>query len=86
MNDIAHRKIAEADVAAYMHGIGEAAREAARALARADTRSKNEALRATAASLRRNARQILDANARDVEAARMAKHDEAFVDRLALTG
>ena len=85
MNDIAHRNVADAGVAAYMHGVGVAAREAARVLARADTQSKNRALQATAASLRRHAKRILDANARDVDAARAARHDDAFVDRLELS-
>ena len=85
MNDLADRRIAEADIAAYMRSLGEAARDASRIAARADTRAKNQALQATASSLRSNASRILAANARDVEAARAAKHDDAFVDRLALS-
>jgi glutamate-5-semialdehyde dehydrogenase len=85
MNDIADRQIAVTDIAAYMHGVGEAARAASRLLARADTHAKNRALTATAVALRRNAQAILDANARDVEGARAASHDDAFVDRLTLT-
>jgi glutamate-5-semialdehyde dehydrogenase len=85
MNDIADRQIAVTDIAAYMHGVGEAARAASRLLARADTHAKNRALTATAVALRRNAQAILDANARDVEGARAANHDDAFVDRLTLT-
>jgi glutamate-5-semialdehyde dehydrogenase len=85
MNDLADRRIAEADIAAYMRSLGEAARDASRIAARADTRAKNQALQATASSLRSNASRILAANARDVEAARAAKHDDAFLDRLALS-
>jgi glutamate-5-semialdehyde dehydrogenase len=85
MNDLADRRIAEADIAAYMRSLGEAARDASRLAARADTRAKNQALQATASSLRSNASRILAANARDVEAARAAKHDDAFLDRLALS-
>jgi glutamate-5-semialdehyde dehydrogenase len=85
MNDLADRRIAEADIAAYMRSLGEAARDASRIAARADTRAKNQALQATASSLRSNASRILAANARDVEAARAAKHDDAFLDRIALS-
>jgi glutamate-5-semialdehyde dehydrogenase len=72
-----------ADVAAYMRRVGGAARAAARVLARSDTRAKNSALERMAGALRRDALQLLAANARDVEGARAA-HDAAFVDRLAL--
>jgi glutamate-5-semialdehyde dehydrogenase len=84
MNDIANPSIAEADVGAYMRGVGEAARDASRVLARAGTRAKNCALEATASALRRNVARLLEANARDVDAARSARHDTAFVDRLTL--
>jgi glutamate-5-semialdehyde dehydrogenase len=73
------------DVAGYMRGVGEAARAAARALARADTAAKDRALRAMAAAIRRDEAKLLAANAEDVAAARAAGHDEAFVDRLTLT-
>jgi glutamate-5-semialdehyde dehydrogenase len=73
------------DIAAYIDSVGNAARNAARALARADTASKNAALTATAAAIRRNESQLLAANAEDVRAARAAGNDAAFVDRLALT-
>jgi glutamate-5-semialdehyde dehydrogenase len=73
-----------ADVAEYMHGVGEAARAAARTLARADTHAKNTALAAMAAAIRRDAARLLAANADDVASARAAGHDSAFVDRLAL--
>ena len=83
MNDVVTPPIT--DVAAYVRGVGEAARDAARALARADTQAKNAALTATATALRASAGAILEANARDVAAARAAGHDPAFVDRLALS-
>jgi glutamate-5-semialdehyde dehydrogenase len=73
-----------ADVGAYMHGVGEAARAAARELARADTNAKNHALAAMASAIRRDAAKLVDANALDVAAAREAGHDTAFVDRLTL--
>ncbi len=71
-----------ADVAAYMAGVGAAARAAARRIARADTQTKNAALRAMAAAIRRDAAKLVAANARDVAAATAAGHDAAFVDRL----
>jgi len=74
-----------ADVAAYMLGVGAAARAAARELARADTATKNAALAAMAAAIRRDEAKLAAANADDVAAARNAGHDAAFVDRLTLT-
>src|SRR5512145_2016326 len=74
-----------ADVAAYMTGVGEAARAAARVLARADTATKNTALTAIATAIRRDQALLLAANAEDVRTAREAGHDAAFVDRLALS-
>jgi glutamate-5-semialdehyde dehydrogenase len=73
------------DVAAYMRSVGEAARCAARSMARADTAAKNAALAAMAAAIRRDEARLLAANAEDVAAARTAGSDAAFVDRLALT-
>ncbi len=74
-----------ADVAAYMQRVGEAARVAARTLARADSEAKNRALHAIAAAIRRDEAALIAANARDVDAARASGHDAAFVDRLTLT-
>ena len=86
MNDIADKRIAQiADVAAYMQRIGEAARAASRVVARSDTKAKNRALGHAALAIRRDAQRLVAANARDVEAARAAGHDAAFVDRLTLT-
>jgi glutamate-5-semialdehyde dehydrogenase len=74
-----------ADVAAYMQGVGEAARAASRALARADSAAKDRALAAIAAAIRRDAARLLAANAEDVAAAKSRGADAAFVDRLTLT-
>jgi len=82
MNDIVAPGVA--DVAAYMQQVGEAARAAARDLARTGTQAKNRALVAIAAALRHHNSALLDANARDIEVARTARHDAAFVDRLTL--
>src|SRR5487761_432760 len=74
-----------ADVAAYMDGVGDAARSASRALARASTHAKNLALTRMAVAIRRDAGLLATANADDVAAARATGNDAAFVDRLALT-
>jgi glutamate-5-semialdehyde dehydrogenase len=68
-----------------VRNLGVAARAAARELARASTGAKNAALAAMAAEIRTRAAEILDANARDVAAARRSDHDAAFIDRLTLT-
>src|SRR2546430_13501764 len=73
------------DIAAYVDGVGNAARIAARALARADTAAKNAALTEMADAIRRDEARFLAANAEDVNAARAAGKDAAFVDRLTLT-
>jgi glutamate-5-semialdehyde dehydrogenase len=85
MNDRAAPALdAAAGVAAYMQTIGAAARAAAAAMARADTAAKNAALLGIARALRRDQASLLAANAQDVDAARAAGSDAAFVDRLTL--
>ena len=54
------------DVPAYMRGVGAAARDAARTLARASTTQKNTALNAAAQAIEKNAAPILAANAKDI--------------------
>ncbi len=61
-----------------------AARRAARALAQLDTTTKNAALIAMADALERRAPEILEANARDVEAGEQAGLHSGLLDRLAL--
>jgi glutamate-5-semialdehyde dehydrogenase len=73
------------DVKSYMRGLGQAARAAARVLARADTGTKNRALAAMAAAIRSGEQQLLSANRGDVEQAVKDGRDAAFVDRLTLT-
>jgi glutamate-5-semialdehyde dehydrogenase len=73
------------DVQTYMHGVGRAAREASRLVAKADTDTKNAALRAIARAIERTSETLLAANARDVDAARHAGLDDAGIDRLTLT-
>jgi glutamate-5-semialdehyde dehydrogenase len=73
------------DVQTYIHGVGRQARAAARLVARADTATKNRALKAMAAAIERDRKRLLEANARDVAAAKAQNLDAAMVDRLTLT-
>jgi glutamate-5-semialdehyde dehydrogenase len=68
-----------------MAEIGAAAREAARQLAQAGRAEKDEALTKAAEALEASTPEILEANAKDLAAAREAGRPAAFVDRLALT-
>ena len=61
-----------------------AARDASRALAALDTQTKDAALEAVAAALAERRDEILEANARDVEAGLQAGLAPALLDRLAL--
>ncbi|HUL96537.1 MAG TPA: glutamate-5-semialdehyde dehydrogenase [Usitatibacter sp.] len=65
--------------------MGERARAASRALARAGTAQKNRALEEAANALIEREKTILAANAQDVKAARAEGRDDAFIDRLTLT-
>ena len=73
------------DSTAYVDDLGRRARAAARDIARSSTDARNRALVATAAAIRREAAALERANALDLQAAREAGQDQAFVDRLALT-
>src|SRR5688572_32757857 len=75
---------ASADLAATMRGLGRAAREAARELARAGSEAKDRALRAMAVEIRARAAELQEANRADVAQARKLGRDAAFVDRLTL--
>ena len=73
------------DIHAYMQTLGQRARAASRAVARADTGLKNKALATIAAALRRDEAKLLAANAEDVAAARANGLEPAMVDRLTLS-
>jgi glutamate-5-semialdehyde dehydrogenase len=73
------------DVQSYIHGVGRRARAAARVIATADTATKNRALKEMAAAIERDAKRLLEANARDVGDAKRQKLDSAMIDRLTLT-
>src|SRR6478672_6316491 len=60
------------------------ARDAARVLAATDTATKDRALHAIADALEARTAEILEANARDLEAGRESGLSDALMDRLAL--
>jgi len=71
-------------IAAVMRPLGEAAVAASRVLAQADTDTKNRALKAAAAAIRAQRELILQANAKDMAAAREKGLSGALLDRLLL--
>jgi glutamate-5-semialdehyde dehydrogenase len=73
------------DIPAYMAAVGQRARAAARALARASTAQKNAALHNITEELQRNREPLMAENARDLEAGRNKGLDAALLDRLELT-
>ena len=73
------------DIQSYMHSVGRAARAASRDMAKADTAAKNRALLAMADAITRDVARLLDANRKDVEAAKAKGLEAALVDRLTLT-
>lgn len=73
------------DITAHMHTLGQQARAAARAMARADTATRNRALHLIADAIERDADLLRAANARDLEAAQEAGLAPALMDRLALS-
>jgi glutamate-5-semialdehyde dehydrogenase len=68
-----------------MQSIGRAARAASRAMARASTEQKNQALLHIARLVREQSARIIETNAVDVERAKKGGHDAAFIDRLTMT-
>ncbi len=73
------------NISEYMLEVGQKARNAARAMARADTNAKNAALLAMAAAIRRDSAALLAANAKDLDEARAKGLEPALIDRLTLT-
>lgn len=69
---------------AYISGLGQNARDAAKALLTATTEQKNEALRASAKALREAKADLLAANKEDVDSVGDSR-PESFIDRLRLT-
>ncbi|MBI3712679.1 MAG: glutamate-5-semialdehyde dehydrogenase [Burkholderiales bacterium] len=68
-----------------MQTLGQQARLASRAMAKADTATKNQALLAIAAAIRHDAAALRAANELDLAAAKNAGMDAAMLDRLALS-
>ena len=73
------------NVKEYMQGVGQTARAASRLMALADTATKNRALTEIASSLQNETALLLDANAKDIAAAKADGLDAASLDRLTLT-
>ena len=73
------------DIKTYMQSVGQQARAASAAMARASTRAKNDTLTELARLLLAAGAPLRDANARDVAAAEAAGLAAPMVDRLRLT-
>src|ERR1700693_1669458 len=73
------------DIQQYMTEVGQRARIASRAMAKADSAVKNRALTLIAAAIRRDADLVRAANQQDLDAARAAGLDPAMLDRLTLS-
>ncbi|HEY0843947.1 MAG TPA: glutamate-5-semialdehyde dehydrogenase [Noviherbaspirillum sp.] len=73
------------DIKNYMNDVGQRARKASRAMAKADTSAKNRALSLIAAAIRREADALRAANQKDLAAARANGLAEAMLDRLTLS-
>ena len=72
------------DIKAYMTDLGAKARQASRAIGRADTGMKNAALLAMAEAIERDEARLLEENAKDMAAGRESGLDSALLDRLEL--
>lgn len=72
------------NIAQYMQSLGQQARDASRALARAGSEQKNSALLAMATAIRESATLLKQENAKDLEAGKAKGLDAALLDRLTL--
>ncbi len=72
------------DLRLQMRRLGQSARAAAAVLARTGAAAKNRALEQAAAALRARQHELLDANARDLDAASTRGLSQAMLDRLTL--
>ncbi|QKX17521.1 glutamate-5-semialdehyde dehydrogenase [Microbulbifer sp. YPW1] len=85
MNSVSATEVEQDSTEAKMQAMGRAARAAARLMARADTGTKNDALKAIAAELDAQRPQLAAANAIDMQNGRDNGLDAALLDRLELT-
>ncbi|VAW96472.1 Gamma-glutamyl phosphate reductase [hydrothermal vent metagenome] len=74
------------DVKQYMQDLGQRARAASRAMARANSGAKNDALLHIATGLEAARTALIAENAKDLEQGRKEGLDDALLDRLALNG
>lgn len=72
------------DIKQYMTELGQQARDASRAMARASTAAKNEALSNIAAAIEAGQETLISENAKDLEQGRKDGLDDALLDRLEL--
>lgn len=72
------------NIAQYMQTLGQQARDASRALARAGSEQKNSALLAMATAIRASATLLKQENAKDLDAGKTKGLDAALLDRLTL--
>ena len=73
------------DIKHYMEQLGQQARAASRAMARADSATRNHALTLIADAIERDAAQLRAANQMDMDAAAANGLAPAMLDRLALS-
>ena len=73
------------NITEYMNRVGQQARIASRAMAKATTATRNHALILIAAAIRREAAALVAANRQDLDAARATGLDAAMLDRLTLS-
>ena len=83
MSDAA-KAVNAADIQQYMMTLGQQARAAGRAMARAETAAKNTALETIADAIMKAEPALLKANQKDMEAGRKSGLDAALLDRLEL--
>ena len=75
---------AKVDIKQYMTQLGQQARAASRALIKADTNKKNEALLHIASAILEQRSELIAENNKDLEAGKVKGLDDALLDRLAL--
>ncbi len=73
------------DIKKYMHELGIKAKDASRSMAKASTNTKNQSLLLIASAIRREKASLLEANLKDMTAAKANGLESALLDRLALS-